>query len=181
MYDRTLKHSLLLEAWEWLKQHFAQLMQAIARNQTTSLVVKYTTLTLALLIVGAIVYRLLGHYRETRGTVNVRFGTDDVADLWTESERAASRGDFTTAAHLLYAALVRTLTVRVEVRYHSSKTTGDYVRELRRRGGVLVAPFTEFVREYEVVVYRDGTCDAERYRLLRHLAEPVVRPQQAAA
>lgn len=184
-YDRSATHSLLLDIVRWLLEKFARLVLAINQSPTAAFIIKYTMLALAAIVVAAIAYRLFRHYRATRGDAAVRFGSGNAADLWKEAERAASHGDYTEAAHLLYAALVRTMVVRGAVRFHPSKTTGDYLRELRRRGGAtagpLLSPFTEFVRAYEVVVYRDGTCDAERYGTLRALADPVVRPQRAAA
>lgn len=171
----------MLDLLHWLKSLIDRALRAIGREPATAIIVKWTVFTLVAILILVIGYRLFQHYRETRGDTAVRFRTAAVADLWKESEQAASRGDYTEAAHLLYAALVRTLVLQGAVRFHSSKTTGDYVRELRRRGGPLMAPFTEFVQAYEVVVYRDGGCDANRYAALRHLAEPVVRPRQVAA
>jgi hypothetical protein len=171
----------LLDFLQWLKDLIDRALRAIEREPATAAVVKWAVFTLVAILIVTIGYRLFRHYREARGDAAVRFKTAGVADLWKESERAARRGDYTEAAHLLYAALVRTLVLQGAVRFHSSKTTGEYARELQRRGGPLVAPFTEFVKAYEVVVYRDGTCDADRYAALRHLAEPIVRPRQMAA
>ena len=71
-------------------------------------------------------------------------------------------------------------------RAHPSKTIGDYVRELRRASakgsvGSLLNTFTDFARVYEVVVYRDGSCDANRYATLRELVVPLMRPRKIAA
>jgi hypothetical protein len=180
-YQRSLRESLLAEFLQWLWNWIHRISQAIASTPGAAPVARFTLYTAVALLVVAVGYRVVRHYLETRGGTRLRFSGGVVADLWKDSERAAAQGNFTAAAHLLYAALLRRLVLRGTLRFHSSKTTGDYVRELRRTGGAVLVPFTTFVRAYEVVIYRDGTCDAERYTTLRALAEPIVHPARAAA
>jgi len=88
----------------------------------------------------------------------------------------ASSGDYTSAAHALYAAMLESAARQQQIRLHPSKTVGDYVRELRSQSSSLFQRFREFGRSYEVVIYGIGWCDADRYRQLYALAVPVVRP-----
>lgn len=99
-------------------------------------------------------------------------------DPWRASQDLAARGDFTQAAHALYAALLDSAARRQQVRLHPSKTVGDYARELRMRSSALLERFRAFAGVYEVVVYGLGQCDADRYRRLLELAGPVVRPSE---
>lgn len=99
-------------------------------------------------------------------------------DPWHASQALASRGDFTEAAHALYAALLESAARREQVRLHPSKTVGDYARELRLRSSSLLERFRAFAGVYEVVVYGLGQCDAARYQRLLELAGPVVRPSE---
>lgn len=99
-------------------------------------------------------------------------------DPWRASQDLAARGDFTQAAHALYAALLDSAARRQQVRLHPSKTVGDYARELRMRSSALLERFRAFAGVYEVVVYGLGQCDAARYQRLLELAGPAVRPDE---
>ncbi|HEY7896613.1 MAG TPA: DUF4129 domain-containing protein [Gemmatimonadaceae bacterium] len=132
-------------------------------------------------LVLAIVIRsvMLWHLRRTevaRGTIWGAMGGARGEDPWTAAQTLAAVGDYTSAAHALYAAMLESAARQHEIRLHPSKTVGDYVRELRTRSSSLFGRFREFGRSYEVVIYGIGRCDAERYQHLHTLAMPVVRP-----
>ena len=92
-------------------------------------------------------------------------------DWWKRAHELASRDDYTGAAHALYLALLGSVAQRGLITLHESKTTGDYVRELRRKPDSVDLPvFTDFTRSYETVIYGIGTCDRERYARLDTLA-----------
>jgi hypothetical protein len=101
-------------------------------------------------------------------------------DPWIESERLAAAGDFMGAAHALYQAVVRRLAATERVRVHASKTSGDYVRELRRRGSPLAAAFQRFGRRFDHVVFGKGVCTADDFRALRDEALAIPDRQAAA-
>ena len=181
-YRQSIRNSLLAKVWLWLMEAIARIAHAIGRIPGASRVVEIFLYAVPAVLVAYFCYRLWEHYRTPHGEARLRLSRENVADLWRESLRAAGAGDTTRAAHLLYEAFVRSLVVRGLVRFHPSKTTGDYVRELRRRGqSPLLDQFTNFVRLYEVVVYRDGACDAARYAALREIAEPIIVQRRAAA
>jgi hypothetical protein len=97
------------------------------------------------------------------------------ADPWLEAQALAAGGDYTAAAHHLHAAILDAAAGRGLVRPHPSKTIGDYLRELRARAAqAIVAPYRDFARAYEVVVFGDAACDRERYERLRALAAAIV-------
>ncbi len=91
-------------------------------------------------------------------------------DPWSAAEELSARGEFTNAAHALYAAILEHAARAGQVRLHPSKTAGDYVRELRGRSSSLFGSFRDFARSYETVIYGMGTCDEERYHRLHALA-----------
>ena len=97
-------------------------------------------------------------------------------DPWRAAQELAARGEFTPAAHALYAALLQAAARQQQVRLHPSKTVGDYVRELRRRSSTHFDRFREFARTYEMVIYGLGYCDEPRYERLRALVAPIVSP-----
>ena len=101
-------------------------------------------------------------------------------DPWTEAESLAAAGDFMGAAHALYQAVIRRLAATERIRVHTSKTSGDYARELRRRGSPLASPFQVFGRRFDRVVFGAGVCSAEDYAAMRRDALAIPDRQAAA-
>ncbi|HEY8793933.1 MAG TPA: DUF4129 domain-containing protein [Gemmatimonadaceae bacterium] len=97
-------------------------------------------------------------------------------DAWSAAQQLAARGDFTAAAHALYAALLDAGARQNQLRLHPSKTAGDYVREVRRHSSLIFPGFRDFARAYELVIYGIGECNRDRYERLLSLALPIVRP-----
>lgn len=128
-------------------------------------------LGLALLIVlSRIVYGLVVRFAPS--VIGVRhFDSGHHADWWTTAQTLAAHDDYTGAAHALYLALIGSAARRGLVSLHESKTTGDYLRELRRKPDAIDLPrFTDFTRSYETVIYGIGTCDRDRFTTLNTLA-----------
>jgi hypothetical protein len=100
-------------------------------------------------------------------------------DPWLEAERLAAAGDFMGASHALYQAVIRRLAGTERIRLHASKTSGDYVRDLRRRGSMLTASFQQFGRRFDRVVFGKGVCTSEDYHALR--ADALAIPDRQAA
>jgi hypothetical protein len=101
------------------------------------------------------------------------------ADPWLEAERLAGMGDYMGAAHALYQAVLRRLAASERIRLHASKTSGDYVRDLRRRGSPLAPAFQRFGRRFDRVVFGKGVCTAEDFDALR--ADALAIPDRQAA
>ena len=99
------------------------------------------------------------------------------ADAWSAAQMLAARGDYTAAAHALYAALLDAGARQEQLRLHPSKTAGDYVREVRRKSSPIFPGFCDFARAYEFVIYGLGVCDRERYERLLTIALPIVAPR----
>jgi hypothetical protein len=84
------------------------------------------------------------------------------------------------AAHALYRAVLRQLATSERVRLHASKTSGDYVRELRRRGSPLATSFQRFGRRFDHVVFGKGMCTADDFAALRDEALAIPDRRSAA-
>jgi hypothetical protein len=97
-------------------------------------------------------------------------------DAWAAAQRLAASGNYTAAAHALYAALLDAGARKQQLRLHPSKTAGDYVREVKRRSPAAFPTFRDFARSYELVIYGLGECNRERYERLFSIALPIVRP-----
>jgi hypothetical protein len=101
-------------------------------------------------------------------------------DPWADSERLAALGDYMGAAHALYQAVIRRLAATERIRVHASKTSGDYARELRRRGSPLASHFQAFGRRFDRVVFGAGVCTAEDFAAMRRDALAIPDRQAAA-
>jgi hypothetical protein len=99
------------------------------------------------------------------------------ADAWSEAERLAAMGDYTGAAHALYQAVLRRLAGTERIRLHASKTSGEYSRELRRRGSPAAAPFQQFGRRFDRVIFGIGECSAQEFEAMLRDASAVTARQ----
>lgn len=99
------------------------------------------------------------------------------ADAWSEAERHAAMGDYTGAAHALYQAVLRGLAGTERVRLHASKTSGEYWRELRRRGSPAAAPFRQFGRRFDRVIFGIGECSPEEFDAMLREASAITMRQ----
>jgi len=96
------------------------------------------------------------------------------ADAWNAAQMLAARGEYTAAAHALYAALLDAGARQQQIKLHPSKTAADYVREARRNSSPIFPGFRDFARAYEFVIYGLGVCDRDRYERLLSIALPIV-------
>ncbi len=95
------------------------------------------------------------------------------ADAWSEAERLAAMGDYTGAAHALYQAVLRRLAGSERIRLHASKTSGEYSRELRRRGSPAAAPFQQFGRRFDRVIFGIGACSPDEFEAMLREASAI--------
>jgi hypothetical protein len=109
--------------------------------------------------------------RRRRGAQVVR------ADAWSEAERLAAMGDYTGGAHALYQAVLRRLAGAERIRLHASKTSGEYWRELRRRGSAAAAPFQQFGRRFDRVIFGIGECSPEEFEAMLREASAITMRQ----
>lgn len=167
--------------WQWLFGQLGELLAALLpawRAVRANPVLYWSLLAILTLLALALLARLTAAYLPGQSeTAHLPGGTARRGgrDPWLAAQEAAGQGDFTAAAHALYLALLEAAAHRGAIRPHPSKTAGDYVRELRSSGSALLAPFRDFTRSYEVVIYGHGWCDGARYEHLRAIALPLLR------
>jgi uncharacterized protein DUF4129 len=177
-YQRDVRSSIVERLARWFAEWVQSLQDYVAAHPTAKWIVLGLTILLALLVVARI-------------ALGTRLGLDDasaadrrrqretVADPLAEAERLAVAGQFTDAAHALYRGLLDALVRRDQLRLHPSKTSGDYARELQRRGSLSHAAFRRFARMYDRVLFGDLTVDAAAYATLLGAARPVLQPEPA--
>ena len=180
-YRRSLGTTLLDRVLGWIGDVYARLVEALGTVPHGRVVATIAAATVALLVVARIAYasRLRGVSAMSLASRRGRSGTS--SDPWREAEQLATAGRFTEAAHALYRATVALLAAQGLVRRHDSKTSGDYARELRRRGAPAYAAFRRFGSRYDRIIYGTGTCDAPGYAALLGDARAVLARQDERA
>jgi hypothetical protein len=92
--------------------------------------------------------------------------------LWDKSRELAQRGAYRDAAGVLLLALLRRLDASRVLRFHASKTNGEYLREYP--GQTPGRPqFAEFVDAFERSVYGGVEVPKQTYETMNSLAERV--------
>lgn len=164
----TVSIGQLIAQWIW--SVIVRFLGFAATHPAVGFVLRLTIGAILLVVLARVVYGILVRYAPS--TIGIqRFDTGRATDWRHTAQELASHGDFTGAAHALYLALLGSAAHRGLVSLHESKTTGDYLHELRRRSDAIDLPrFTDFTRSYEMVIYGIGTCDQERYTRLNALA-----------
>ena len=179
VYNRT---SLLSRAWDWMRRMLAMFFSwllphffALRRSPPLfwAVLIGITLLTAAVIARALYLWRARTALRLAGAGWDVQAGASR-ADSWTAAQQLASRGDYTAAAHALYAALLDAGAKQDQIKLHPSKTAGDYVREVRRRASPIFPSFRDFARAYDFVIYGLGECDRDRYERLLSIARPIV-------
>ena len=104
-------------------------------------------------------------------------------DAWAIAREMAAQGQLVEAGHVVYSALLETLSRSGAIRFHASKTAGDYARELRHAGAPTASDFRVFAREFDRAVYGRGTLTRSEFDALLQAAEQIagVASRQRAA
>ena len=179
-YDRALARTLWSRISETIARWIGQAYEAFQRSPALTRVVVVLAAIVVILFCARLAY--VAYLERGRGATLGGPGSRSRSrrgDPWAEAQRLAARGEYTEAAHLLYAGLLEAVARRERIRLHPSKTVGDYARELRRQASPLSPPFRDFARVYEVVVYGIGSCDRERWERLDGMARAMVTAKAA--
>jgi hypothetical protein len=175
-YHRDVRSSIVGRLARWFSEWMQSLQEYIAAHPTAKWIVLGLTILLVLLVVARIALGArLG--LDDASAADRRRRRDAVVDPLAEAERLAAAERFTDAAHALYRGLLDALVRHDQLRLHPSKTSGDYARELQRRGSLSHAPFRRFARMYDRVLFGDLTVDAAAYAALLAAARPVLQPE----
>jgi hypothetical protein len=172
-FEREVGQSAMARIFSAIGRFFNAIMQYFRGSETG----RHVVLAVVILIVAAILLHFILATLAARNDViaaDSRPARARAADAWREAERLSAEGRFTDASHALLAALLSSFAQRGEVRLHASKTAGDYARELARRGSAGRAPFQQFRRRYDAVIFGVGTCTADDYAALLRDAQPIL-------
>lgn len=177
-YHRSLRTSLFDRLWRWAGEALDRVFSAVAEVPNGRTIGIAIVAAVLLLILARIVYstRLGLDELEVQRARKGQSRTNPLAD----ADRLASQGAWLEAAHSLYRAALEVLAREHGVHLHPSRTSGDYVRDLRRRGSPAAATFRQFARRYDRMVFGSASCDADGWALLRADFEQVGRQGRAA-
>jgi hypothetical protein len=179
-YQRSLTQTLMSRLYRWIGRLINAFFD-LFRGSGTGRTVTYILLGILIALVIARFIVAARAAREDRIRAGVRGPRARVSDPWGDAERLAAAAQYTEAAHALFAALLAGFAARGEVRLHASKTSGDYARELRRRGSPAERGFQLFRVRYDRIIYGLGECGTEDYSaLLRDARQLLVRERAAA-
>lgn len=178
-YGSASKRSLLGRALRFAFDRIADLFRGVEGSMNARLVIILAIAVVAFVVIARIVVdRRLAEVRAARPGARVRAG--ERADFWSAAAEAAEGGRYDEASHLLHAAVLDALTRSGAMKWHASKTNGDYARELRRRGSPLAAGFRAFVADFERVVFGTRVASRDDYVRLRAAAERLSERRAAA-
>jgi hypothetical protein len=173
-YQQRIARSLADRFLTWFFERLGDLFELVAGTPNARLV----TLIATALLVAALVLRVILSARYERNAPRaVRRGQHLTHSLPTldEARRLAREGRYADAMHVLYAALLEALSQQRLIRLHSSKTSGDFARELRGRGHPAYDAFRIFVRRFDRLFYGYDVVDSAAFDALWGDAERVLR------
>lgn len=178
-FDRERQQTILERALELLGRWLADLFDLLPTFGIGNRVIVLLAVAVLALVVARVVLRSRAQREFWAGDRHERRSGRRV-DPWLEAERLAGSGAHLEAAHALCAALLAASARRGELTLHPAKTTGDYARELRRRGAPSERDFQRFRARYDRVVYDAQRCSADEYAALLADARPMLVKDRAA-
>lgn len=177
-YQQRLTRSLANRFLAWLADRLSALFELITGTQNARTI---TLIATALLVTALVLRVILAARYERSAPRSVRRGQHVAHSLPTldEARRLAGEGRYADAMHVLYAAILEALSQQRVIRLHSSKTGGDFTRELRGRGHPAHEAFRMFVRRLDRLFYGYDVVDAAAFDALWGDAERVLRAATA--
>jgi hypothetical protein len=134
---------------------------------------------IVLVIAGRIVIAQQMEARRRVG-VGLRAIGGDRRDYWALAAELDGKGDYVGACHAVYIGVLDALNRMGALRYHVSKTSGDYARDLRQRDARIATEFAAFARQFDRSVFGWTAPTHDDYSRLARAAEGIV-PRRAAA
>jgi hypothetical protein len=167
------RRSLARRLLQLIADKIDQLLRAVRGSLDARVVIAVAVVIIVLVVAIRVVIDRRAAERRARNPSRAR-GGDGRRDAWTEARLLADAGNFAEASHALYIAAIDALTVANVVRYHRSKTAGDYARDLRRSGSPIAADFRLFGRAFDRLAFGQAPVSREDYDKLVALAERII-------
>jgi hypothetical protein len=176
------RQSLFVRFVQFVFSEIRALLDLMRGSIDGRIIVVAALLVIALIVVARIVAdrRLALRRRLISASVGSHGGR---RDGWATARERAAQGQLVEASHVLYSVLLDALSRAGAIRFHASKTAGDYARELRRAGVPTASDFRAFAREFDRAVYGRGTVTRAEFDALLQAAEQIagITSRQRAA
>ncbi len=95
-------------------------------------------------------------------------------DYWKMAAELDAAGNHVAACHAVYIGVLDALARSGAIKFHPSKTSGDYARDLRQRRSPVADEFASFARQFDRSVYGWHAPTHDDYALLARAAEAIV-------
>jgi Domain of unknown function (DUF4129) len=178
-YSTSIRQSLFGRFLRFVVDLLSDLRRMLGGSSSARVIVIAAVALIVFVIIARIV--VARRLEEQRSRVRAsRVGARDRTDHWTAARDLASAGDHAAASHALYAAVLDSLVRSGAVRFHPSKTSGDYSRELARRAAPTAPTFLAFARQFERTVFGTDAVGADDFDRLSAAASRVAQPPVAA-
>lgn len=177
-FRRSLRRSFADSIMMWLVEWFDRLGRQLQNLPSMRTVALGLVVLLVLFTIVRVV--LAARAADQQSLRPLRRGALSLDDPWRTADTLLEGSQYEEAAHALYRGVLLTIGRVERIRLDPSRTSGDYARELRRRGASSVTPFRAFTRRFDAAVYGHEGCTAETLRDLVQLSAPF-RPMQRAA
>lgn len=179
-FRRSLRRSLADRALLWITDIFERLARRFDHGPSLRVIGLGVAALLVLFVVVRAVVAARARDDRAGSSRRRRGGVATSGDAWLAADAFARDGRYEDAAHALYRAVIQSIGARERLRLDPAKTSGDYARELRRRGAPSVAAFRAFIARFDVAVYGHRPADAEAFDELQALAAPFRTAARAA-
>jgi len=170
---RAERRSLLTRLIRLVSDYIGRLLDAVRGSLDAKIVIAVAVAAIVLIIGVRVALDRRAAARRARDPERLRAGGGR-RDAWAEARTSAAAGRYADASHALYVAVLEALTAAGVVRYHRSKTAGDYARDLRRGGSPFANDFRAFGRGFDQLAFGHVVKPAEEYERLAALAERIV-------
>ena len=178
-YSTPVRQSILGRILETLFRWLRDLLESInGWHYARYLVI--AAIVLLVLVIGARIVIAQRMEARRRAGAGLRAIGGERREYWALAADLDAAGDHVGACHALYIGVLDALSRTGAVRFHASKTAGDYARDLRLRNAALAAEFASFAREFDRAVYGWSAPTHDDYARLSRAAEGIV-PRRAAA
>lgn len=179
-FQRSLRRSLADRMLLWATDILARLARRFHDGPSLRAVGLGIAALLVLFVVVRAVTAARARDNRSGGAARRRAGVATTTDPWLAADALARQGRFEEAAHALYRGVIQSIGHSERLRLDPAKTSGDYARELRRRGASSFTSFRAFIVRFDVIVYGHRPADATALDELLHLAQPFRTPARAA-
>jgi hypothetical protein len=178
-YGAGARRSMLSRFLEFVLRWLDKLLDRAGGTLNGKFIVAAAIVLVVVLVVGRMVVERQVEARRGRLRRSAQ-NRGVIVDRRQLARDSAAAGRFEEACHALYLAVLDELVAAGALKLHRSKTSGDYARDLKRRGVPAAAAFREFARTFERAVYAGDRVTESDYERVAAASERVV-VQRAAA